>query len=521
LTNIEKLKDEKRINVMYENRTSKTIKNMKFGFLYQVIFLILSFVSRSFFIKYIGVEFLGINALFADILLFLSIADLGFDTVMMYSLYKPIAENNKEKISNLIKYYKKIYRYIAIIVIIVGILIIPFLDLIVNSNIDSPNLKLYFFIFIINSSVSYLFIYKSLLLNADQQKHLIYKVQIITNILKVTLQILAIIIFNSYLLFIIIMVLSTLFHNIYISLVVNRKYPYLNNYDSKISKSEVGSIKNNVKSVFMYKSSSLAMTSTDNILISTIIGTVVVGIYSNYLLIINTLQGFINIIFNSANASIGNLVSVSSSKEKIEVFKTMQSFSMILNTFITILLYFLINDFIYVWLGSDFIVAEVTVIAIVSNFYFSGLVRPVWSFRESTGMYNETKFIMLICAVLNIILSIILGILFGISGILFASLISRLLTYFWYEPIILFKKYFNHNPIEYFKNVVVNFGSVIVIIFVLSIILKSIVVTSFFLLIVKFGAVSVLLAIMLLLINIRSRGFKLIKKTLLTVIFKK
>lgn len=438
-----------------ESRTVNASKNAFSAVSNKIIILILTFISRKFFIEYIGVEYLGINGLFSNVLTLLSMADLGLGTAMNVSLYKPIAEENTKKIAALLNFFKRIYFFIAIGVTVVGVSLIPFLKYLVNMDTEIPHLYLYYLVFVAKNTVSYLFIYKSSLIRADQKTYLINRCEIVINLVKVIIQMITIIIFKNYLIYILLDVLAIFVLNVTISREANKRYEFINDKE-ELDKDEKKGIFSDVFSVFLYKIAWSLLNGTDNILMSILTGTVVVGLYSNYYTITNNIETFIALLFTSLTAGVGNLVATSSPENKYKTFKTMQMVSFWLCGIVCVCLFYLLQDFIQLWLGKEFLLDNLTLIAIVLNVFFSICMRPVWTFREGTGMYRQIRYIMFATAVLNIILSIVLGKWLGVSGILFATSASKLLTYFWYEPNILFKNFFNvkayHYYLEYIKN---------------------------------------------------------------------
>ncbi|HFI0123919.1 TPA: lipopolysaccharide biosynthesis protein, partial [Streptococcus suis] len=195
---------------------------------------------------------------------------------------------------------------------------------------------------------------------------------------------------------------------------------------------------------------SVLINATDNTLISVIIGTVATGLYSNYTMIILKLTSLINTVFYSLTSSLGNLIITEGKEKRFQIFQVLQTVSNIFCIVCVTIVLFLVQDFIKIWLGNEYLLDNMVVYAIVLNFYFSISLLPIWVFREATGLYNQIKYVMLITAILNLIISIALGNLIGLSGILFGTSISRILTYFWYEPILLFNKYFGHSSKVYF-----------------------------------------------------------------------
>ena len=440
-----------------ESRTVNAKKNAVSAIGNKIILLILTFISRKFFIIYIGVEYLGINGLFSNILTLLSMADLGLGTAMNVSLYKPISENDTRKITALLNYFKTLYRIIAIAVAVIGISLMPFLKYLVNMDSAIPHLQLYYLVFVLKNVMSYLYIYKSSLIRADQKNYVINRVDAVVTFCKVVLQFFCVIAAKSYFLYILLDVVGVVAHNVIVSHKADREYSFINN-DDRLTKEEQHNIFSDISSVFLYKIAWSLLNGTDNILMSVIVGTVYVGLYSNYLTITSNLEMLITLLFTSLTASVGNLVATSSPENRYKTFKTMQMVSFWLCGIVCIGLLFLTQDFIQLWLGKDFVLSNLTLVAIVLNVFFSICMRPVWTFREGTGMYKQIRYIMFITAFLNLVFSVMLGNIMGISGIIFATSLSKFLTYFWYEPNILFRDFFKKDSVnyylDYFKNTI-------------------------------------------------------------------
>lgn len=438
-----------------ESRTKKSAINIGFNLLNQVVGFILSFVSRTIFIHVLGVGYLGINGLFSDVLNLLSMADLGFGTAMVYSFYKPLAENDYKKMAALTSFYKRVYRVIAVLVTVIGLVITPFLKYIVNMDGDIDNLSIYYLLSLAGVVISYLCVYKTSILTADQNNYIVTKISIIMNITKTIVQIVSLILLKNYIVYLIIGLVCNLLNNWFASLKASQKYRFIEKQES-LQKSERKEIIDNIKSVFIYKVSSVLLNATDNIIISVVVGTVAVGYYSNYLMIQNKITIMYSLLFTSLTASIGNIIIKENAKKRYEIFQCEQVVSFIICGIIIPCYGSLINNFIQLWLGEQYLFSDVTIIAIALNLYLSCVLQPLWSYREATGLYRKTKWVMLCCAGINLILSFILGHILGVAGILLASGISRLVTYVWYEPVLLFKEYFNESSTSYFKTIIKN-----------------------------------------------------------------
>ncbi len=497
---------------MGESRVKKSAQNMVAGFSYQALTLILSFISRTVFIHTLGKEYLGLNGIFGDVLMLLSMADLGFSTAMAYSFYKPLAEKDEDRITGLIVFYKKVYNIIAVVVLILGLCCIPFLKYIVKTEQEIPDLTIYYLFSLANVVMSYLFVYKTTLLTADQKNYLVVKINMWTNTLKTILQIIVLYIACNYIAYLAIGVIFQFAGNYLASKKTEKEYPYIKNIKNSVAidKNVQNEIISNMKSVFIYKISGTMFSATDNIIISTIVGTAAVGLYSNYLMLSNKLLLIEQIVFSALTASIGNIIVKETAFKRLQIFKAMQSASFIFCGIISCAFCVMVNDLIYVWLGEEFILSSFTVAAITINTYLACVLQPLWIYRDATGIYMKTKYIMLIGAILNIVLSIILGIVMGITGVILASAIARLSTYFWYEPKLLFKEYFETGAKEYFIGFLKNVLLVVATIVVLYIIFLKFSVTGWVTFIIKGAITGIVCCVVFMACYAKTEGFMVI-----------
>lgn len=492
-------------------RTHKAIKNISYNIFNQLITLVLSFVSRTVFIWGFGVEYLGINGLFGDILSLLSMADLGFNTAMTFSYYKPLANKDYNKISELTCFYKKVYNIIALAITIIGLSIIPFLPKLINLETPIENLNLYYLFSLSNVVVSYLCVYRTTVLTADQKGYIVTKVNIVTNTLKTILQIVSIIVWKNYIIYLAIGTFVAIGNNFYASYVATKYYPYIKNKGEGISFEEKKNIFQNLGSVFLYKVSSVLLNATDNIIISAVVGTAMVGFYSNYLLLQTKITSIISIVFTSMTAGIGNLIVTEGKKKRYQIFQSQQSLSYIICGIIVPCYVLLVNDFIAIWLGSSYQLDICVVLAIGLNMYLACVLQPLWSYREATGLYKKTKWIMVICAILNIVLSVSLGNIFGVFGIIAASAISRILTYVWYEPYLLFKEYFGVSSKVYYREIIFNCFLILIIIFIGIQIDNLFVINNFINWFIKAIIIGLFSMFVVTSVYFKSEGFKYLK----------
>ena len=432
------------------SRKTNVLLNISIGYISQIGILILTLIGRKIFLSYLSVEYLGVNGLYSNILTVLSLAELGVDTALVYSLYKPVAENNIPLISSLLIYFKKIYTRLALFIFLLGVCLVPLLKYIINSNLTDSELIIYYLLFLINTVATYFVAHKSALLLAFQEQRIQKFALLLSNLILQVIYIIVLVIFANYYLYLVATVITTLCTNVILGWLCDRYH-----FDIKQNKINVSfdknPIKQRIKSTLLYKIGSVAVSNTDNILISTIVNTNAVGLYYNYFSIISSIQSFLAIITSSLISGVGNL-SVAGDKEKqYNLFNVLLICYHFVAAVGLIGLHLLFNDVITLWIGEQYLFGENTVLAISFNFYLSTIVTPIWMYREANGLFEQVRFLMLIRAVINIMLSIILGVYMGTTGILLATAISLIVSNFWYEPIVLFKAIFNKSVYSYWK----------------------------------------------------------------------
>lgn len=495
------------------SRTKNSIINMITSVGYQFSILIIAFITRRIFIENLGVDYLGIGGLFTNLLEILALAELGIGSAISFSMYKEIAENNHKKLKALNTYYKNLYNRIAIIVLVIGLTLLPFLKYLIKLENEIPNVEIYYLIYLFNTVFSYLFVYKTTIVTADQKD---YKLKIVScgiEILKAILQVISLIIFRNFLVYLLIQIFCTLLGNFIKSKLAEKWYPFIKE-EEELPKEEKKAVWNNIKSMFFYKFGGVAMNNTTNILTSILVNTTMVGYYSNYTMIYNKINSFITLFFSSILASIGNLNVTSTNEKKYEIYKTLSFVSYWMFALASIGIFFLAEDIVTAMSGSQMFILEKSILIIsVINFYIQGILHPNSTFRQTTGLFKMAKHSMLMCALLNLILAIILGNKYGLLGILLATMISRLLTNVWYEPYLLYRKFFGKNPMEYYKNEIKKAVLCIGIIFIMMPIIKLVMIEHLYIrIIVKFIICFIIPNIVFFIIFRKTKEFNYILK---------
>ncbi len=434
-------------------RTENSLKNIFSSFLSNFILNIIKFVCRIIFVKIIGEVYLGVNGLLSNVLGLLSLTELGIGTAINYSLYKPLVDNDKEKIKSLMNFYKKSYHIIALIVLILGLIILPFLPYFIKDTTGIENLNVIYLIFLLNQVIGYLFSYKRTLIIADQKEYKLVPFTVGFNFLVNVFQIIFLFLTKNYLVYLIIQTIFIVIENIVINNYINKKYSYMEDKESikSISKDELDKIKKNVKALLFHKVGSYAVNSTDNLIISTIIGITAVGYYSNYSSLIVIISGFIYTFISNITASFGNLIVKENTKKRLEVFREVNFIYYIMYGISTVCFINLFNPFIGFVYGEHFVLSITCVYLITFNYYLLGMTNIVEIVKSAAGLYDNDKYVPLFQAAINLVISIVLGLKIGLIGIFIGTLISTLLP-LTIKPIIIYKHVFETSPILYLKD---------------------------------------------------------------------
>ena len=438
---------------MTSNRAAASIKNSSFSIITQVLTVVINFVVKTIFIYTLGSEYLGINGLFSNIITMLSLADLGIGIAIPYSLYKPLSTEDHEKIKSLMYFYKRIYNIIGIAVLMIGFSITPFLSFLIKEMPENiPHIYLIYIMFVTHSASSYFFVYKKFLIDADQKGYITSKITFLFSTVLSIVQIILLLTTHNFILYLGSSIVMVILQNIYISKKAEQLYPYLKEKKvQEIDKQEYKEIKKNVSSLFIYKIGSVIMNGTDNIVISKIIGLVMVGIYSNYLMIINSIYNILNQIFNAITSSIGNLVVTTNEKRSRNVYENLNFFTFLLYGTVSICIMIFINPFIRIWIGEEYVLSNWVAFLISFNLYITGMQSVTTSFRNAYGLFYKAKYRPIFMCILNIIISVILAYYFGISGVILGTIISRLITVVWLDPYIIYEYGFKENVKDFYK----------------------------------------------------------------------
>lgn len=447
-----------------KTRSTKSLANIAASFLNKIITLVIKFVVRTVFIFTLSEEYLGINGLFTSIISLLSLADLGFGIALPFSLYKPLAKNDKNKIKKIINFYGKVYTIVGIAVLIIGVSLTPFLPFIIKELPNIKHITFIYLLFVINSSVSYFLIYKRTLIIADQKGYIVTYIESGFSLVIALIQIIVLLIFRNYILYLMSGIFITILQNIYISYKADKLYPYIKQKNNpKLESSEVNILVKNIFALFIYKLAIVIETGIDNVIISSFVGIASVGLYSNYLLIIDSLKSILMITFNSLTASIGNVAVSEKSEKAYLIYKSINLLSIILYGTTAIAMWILINPFIMFWAGDNYLLDFLVVSLLCINYYIFGSQNTTSLFRNAFGLFWEGRYRPVIMTITNILFSILFVKHIGLAGVFLGTIISRLMSVSIIDPYILHKYAFKLPVIPYYLEKI-KYGIIVLIV---------------------------------------------------------
>ena len=437
-------------------RTQNSIRNVLSAMIGQLGGILVNLLARVFFLHYLNQTYLGLNGLFTNVLTMLSLVELGVGPAMAYSLYKPLADHDVERLKSHMAFYKKAYVTIGLAIAALGLAFLPFYTVFMDEVPDIPHLNTIYLLFVANTVVSYFYSYKRSLIICDQKKYIETAVHYGAYFLLNVVQIIFLALTKNYVVFLMLQVLSTWLENFILARKADKLYPFLREKNVRpMDKTDSQVIFRNVAAMSMHKVGAVVVNSTDNILISKLIGLASAGLYSNYYTIIHPLQTITNQIFESIVASVGNLTATvkdGNVEHLMETFYDVFFFAFWIFTFCSICLLNLLHPFIeFMWLRNrGWLLDNATLYVLVLNFYLYGMRRPVLTFRDATGAFWNDRFKPIFESIINLVASILLAKPFGIAGIFLGTLVSTVTTSLWVEPMVLYHNVFYAHMRKYF-----------------------------------------------------------------------
>ena len=432
---------------MSDSRSQNTKRNIVSGLIYSGVSILFPFLIRTVIIYALGMDYVGLQSLFASILQVLNLAELGFSSAVVYHMYKPIAQGDTDTVCALLAYYRKIYRNIGLIILAAGTAIMPWLPKLIEGSWPADiNIYLLYFLYLLNTSVSYmLFAYKSSLLNAVQRNDLVDRVSIFISTGKYLIQVLVLVLTRNFYLFVLVSVAASVVTNIATARIADRRYPQYQ-CRGRITEQQRRDIRKQVSGLMIGKVSDVSRNAFDSIVLSALFGLTTVAIYGNYYYIYSALYSVMLVIARAMQASIGNSI-VLETKEKN--YRDIQKFQFLfswITAWCTVCLYCLYQPFMALWAGEDRLLPWGQMALFCVYFYAINMNNIRNQYFSASGIWWEARATFVLEALANLVLNIVLGITLGITGILLATILTIFVFNFVMRTNLLFKLYFSRSP---------------------------------------------------------------------------
>lgn len=437
---------------MIIQRTKNTTRNIIWGFGNTFLKMLLAFISRTVMLKILGEEYLGLSSLFSSILIVLNLADLGFASAIVYSMYRPIADDDQETICALLALYKKIYRIIGVAVLILGLSLLPLLKYLIQGTVPSAvNIYWVYLIYLINSVLSYwMFAYLGSILTAHHRNDITVKISSCLTVIQYFLQIGLLLVVENYYYYLIIIPMITLLNNIMIARTVKKYFPQYY-ARGEVSKEVKNGIRKKVGGLFLSKVCGTTRNSLDNIVISSFLGLTYVAMYSNYYYILSSVHSILTIIGQSMLAGVGNSIAKDTPEKNYNDFTKFSFLYAWVAGWCCCTLLALYNHFMYIWVGSDLMFSPYIAVLFSAYLYMVCTTDIKNVYVDATGLWWENRNRSICETLVNLVLNFTLGFYFGVTGILVATLITIVAINFVWGNYILFKHYFvNQNLWKHF-----------------------------------------------------------------------
>lgn len=412
-------------------RTKNAVRNIKFGFILKIYQLLTPFLLRTAVIYKLGVQYVGLSSLFGSILSVLSLAELGVGAAMVFSMYKPIAEEDTETICALMSLYKQYYRAIGMVILVVSLILTPFIPNLISGDVPNDiNIYVLFLINVASTVLSYwLFAYKSCLFTAHQRGDISSKISLVISTLTYILQAIALFIWGNYYLYLAVGVLTQILQNVIASKLADQLYP---NYQAKgnVSFEIRKKINQRVRDLFTAKVGGVIFNSTDTIVISAFLGVTILGVYNNYFYIMSSIVGFLDIIYYGCLAGIGNSL-VTETKEKnyqdFEIFTFLISYIATIATTCFLNLY---QPFMKIWMSNnENMLLDMGIVICLCIYFFVGQInRVVNMYKDAAGIWHIDRFRPLVAGITNLCLNLVMVRYIGLFGIILSTVIATILV---------------------------------------------------------------------------------------------
>lgn len=414
--------------------------------------IIASLVVQRFFVNSLGLELLGLNGLFTNLVAMLAVAELGFGSAIIYKLYQPLAQDDREQIARLMRFYRNGYRIVGSVVLLVGLVMIPATPLLAGSaTVGSVDVRLAFVLFLADSVFSYLFGYKRSMLYADRRNYVINAVHFGAVVIMSSIQIVILVTSQDYYLFLIVRAVCRLLENILLSILVDRRYPYLRKPATRLGAEDRADALTQVRGLAFHRVAGFVVLGADNIVLSVLLGLRAVGLYANYYMLYAAIVSICGHMFEAVKSTIGDfLVRENAGDRTYGVFSQL----LLVNFFLAALgaagFVAGADAIVGVWLGPEFQLGPEVAAAMAVALFFQLLRQTFHTFKEASGVFYVDRWVPVTEALLHVLASVALVELFGVVGVPLASVLSTVFLFAYSYGHFVYRPLFGRSWSQYY-----------------------------------------------------------------------
>ena len=436
---------------MSESRVKKTLLNARVNMIFYFLILILSFFSRKIFLETLGADFIGLTGTLQNLLAFVNLAELGIATAIGYILYAPLHQKDQPKINEIISVLGYLYRKIGTIILFIGVSVSLFIPLIFpDTNFNLPLIYFAYYSFLTSSLIGYFCNYKQTLLGADQRNYVVTAYYQGMNIVKVLVQLALAYYTGNYYLWVLIEFIFGVIYSFILNWKINQVYPWLQSEvkQGKQFFKKYPEVMRHTKNLFVQRISTMVQWHTIPFLTYAFCNLQTVAFYGNYTIITDKLSQFVNTILGSTSAGVGNLIAEGNKKKILNVFWELLSFRYFIGGAIAFCLFMLINPFVELWLGSEYILSDTILFLIVLNVFLSYTRDGVMQFLYGYGLFRDV-WASIAEVIINLSVACLGGYYWGLPGVLLGGIVSPLLIVYIWKPYFLFSEGFKESVWHY------------------------------------------------------------------------
>lgn len=423
-----------------QGRTQREIKlNIIIGVSNQILILLINLVSKNVILNSLNLDYLGLQTVFGNFCDLFSFAFSGIGFAVLFSLYRPFEDHDQQRIRIIYRYYDRLYRIISFIVLGVGLISTVIVLFSVNADISNTEIILTYLTYLISIIAYNRYLMQHYFVIANQKRYIICLINGLVDTAALAVEIAVLRLTRNYELFLLCLLFKNIVINGIVLLYLRKIHPYLFEKEEVPEPKDKKSILGNIKDLILYRIGTVMLNSTDSIIVSLLISTAMSGCYANYLFISNGVLSLVESFYASIVAKIGRLITTHSKQDQFQDFWNVSMVGLWINGFTVTCFFFLVQDFILLWMGSETQLTSVIVGLIALNLYLAGMRQTTGTYRQSAGIFHKVGEIVVLRGILNLVLSFLLGWFWGLFGILIATTISNLATLYWYEPYLMFR----------------------------------------------------------------------------------